>query len=401
MAEEVHNQKSLNQNEPENTKEICKELNLILKSAGIRSFIVPDWHDRDLIKNKAQNLSFEERAKLLINFVAYPGMALFDPGNIFRTLIKIDDNIDKKRPRRPLAYLIFNQDADFTRVEVIDILESVRQNALAVGHPVIIAAIQHWQNIILWEKFVNNETIYSQIKSVTEWNHHFHGRYIEAADESLKEISKALSSGISKRKVPSINSFLRHLKNLNIENRNNYLYVAWERLKSNVVNPTNDLAERVYVIENYLRRLPKRESPDQINEFDEEFRKYGYLETDLSISSVLDFLKNDGSRFVYSEKSEFSQRPRWSVFKNAFLKWYFNKKGSTIDQYKKSFKEPFTTEEPYLSGFFGNSSPVSFSGLMNEILSQPLIHYCKPLKLPAYTNDFEEIRQLVRQTVTK
>src|ERR1700686_1638169 len=94
------------------------------------------------------SLSLNERALLSDRLMSTrAGIAWIDLGKVFDAEVEIDDSSAPERLNRPHVYLSFRLGQQ-TRVETIDILESVRNNPASIGHPAVTFAICHWQHMI-------------------------------------------------------------------------------------------------------------------------------------------------------------------------------------------------------------------------------------------------------------
>ncbi len=109
------------------SEKICEELKALLKGSRFSPIIGLNASELETIRQKSKELSFAEKAELFINFSTSAGTLLYDAGSLFEAQIKIDDNNSKNRSR-PLAYIKFS-DGYRASIEVIDILESVRNDA--------------------------------------------------------------------------------------------------------------------------------------------------------------------------------------------------------------------------------------------------------------------------------
>src|SRR5688572_9000715 len=128
------------------SKEIYEELDKILQKSKPDAFMGLNRDELKTIEQKSKDLSSNERAKLLINFDTAAGAVLYDPGRFLQAQIRIEDNGSRASEVRPLAYIKFT-DGSQSYVEIIDILESVRSDAMLIVHPVIIYAVNYWQEI--------------------------------------------------------------------------------------------------------------------------------------------------------------------------------------------------------------------------------------------------------------
>ncbi len=325
-----------------------KELEELLGKNNIHLSINFDTNDKETIWQKSKQLSFTEKTQLLKNYWIYPGTVLFDAGEALKATVQIDDRHSKASETRPLAYIKI-QKGNRTLVEVIDILESVRSDATLIGHPVIVYAIHHWQQLIKWKKINEDKSIRGDDRIGWEISI----KFIRSAEANLKAIGKALYKGATNQEVPVEFALAYQIKSLKIKAENAYLYVAWDRLHSKYINQSHDLEERVAVIENFLTQLPSSYNSKYLEDCPVELQKYGYIDSPLNISTVVDFLKSTKGRvFVYDEIECASLHPQWRVFVNAFLEWYFKMEYATINKYLKVARDQEIKGERYTAGFF-------------------------------------------------
>ncbi len=167
------------------------------------------------------------------------------------------------------------------------------------------------------------------------------------------------------------------------------------------IDESDEADERINRIEEYLWKLPSDQSMKCLVEFPPELRKYGVIDSTISISSVIDFLKADGNKFVFSESNYKTQRPRWKVFNNAYFSWYFKKEPSTLNQYQKKAKKQEVTEQSYKPNFFGRLSRVNVISLLKDIFSRPLVNYCPPIECSDRKANSHRFAELIDQTDTK
>ncbi len=382
------------------SEEIIRELEVLLKKATLSSFIVTDCGDRKTIYQKSKKLSFDERAKLSIGIATNPGTILYDAAGLFEATIRIDDKHSRASKKCPLAYIEFC-DGYNSRVEVIDILQSVRNDATLIGHPVIVFAIHHWQKILAWEKYSKNDGAYSDDKIKKIVNYSTSGKYIESARNNLEAIGKALLEGARRQTVPKESAFSRKIINLGVEKQNTYLYVAWQRLHKKHNKPLNELEERIIAIEFYLQQLSKYQSADFFSEMPEEFQKHERMSSTITTEMVIDFLRIGGSKFVYNEETSNSQRPSWKIFHTAFTGWLFNKRQTTVGEYKKIAKKQQIDGSPYKASFLGSPPARRLFTLLRETLITPLEQFCEPIECSAETVNSHRFAELISKTGTK
>ena len=382
------------------SEEICEELKTILKKSQPDGFMGLDGNDLATIREKAKSLSFDERASLFINFIPVAGTILYDAGDIFEARIRIDDKHTKASENRPLAYIKFS-DGYKARVEVIDILESVRTDATLIGHPAILFAIDYWQQILIWEKYIKSENIYSEAEINKTLNYGFFERYIESARANLESIGKALLEGARRQAISKEMALSLKTEEIRLEKKNTFLFVAWERLAVKQMNESEEPDERINRIEKYLRQLTSYQSMKRLDEFPIELQKYGVIDSTISISTVIDFLKTDGNKFVLHKSSEKSQRPRWKVFQNAYFKWYFKKEPSTLEKYKRIADNQEIRGQFRKPDFFGKLPGVNIYHFISDVFSRPLVNYRPPIECSNQMADSRRFAELIDQTKTK
>ena len=168
----------------------------------------------------------------------------------------------------------------------------MRNDATLIGHPVILYAIHHWQQLLRWEKYSVDKSVHSE-NELNEWmDYEISGKYIKSARKNLEEIGKALIEGARRQAIPKEHVLSLKIKDLKLENKNTYLYVAWDRLNLEYINQTHELAERIKDIENYLHELPSGDKFRYLEDCPVELQKYGYIDSVIDILTVIDFLKD-------------------------------------------------------------------------------------------------------------
>lgn len=362
-----------------------EELKSVLKSARLGDFLLQDHSVREAVDRLGEDLSFAERAELLILFHKYPGTVMYDATSLFKAQILIDDRLFEGKSNKPLSYILFNSQRDHTRVEVVDILGSVRQNAAAISHPAIAAAIKHWQRILLSRRYVTDTDADDVEAEPIVWQAELHERFRELAKANLRSVGRAIEKGARFQGSSSVAAYDRDVRDLTIVGKGNYLYLAWLRLHRRYVDETHEPDERVAAIAKHLQSSPRPIDSDRPD-----------------LPSVIDFLNSAGTKFVYSEESVDSQRPKWDVFRTEFLRWQLDLKPSTHTKHHNRSKRLVDRTDEDVSGFFGSLTPDSLWASISSNLSTPLVFYCPPLLLPPYVRDVQTIRKaILRQKGTK
>lgn len=387
------------------SEKICEELKALLKGSQFNPIVGLTANELETIRQKSKELSFAEKAELFINFSTYPGTLLYDAGSLFEAQIKIDDTNSKNRSR-PLAYIKFS-DGYRASIEVIDILESVRNDATLIGHPAILFAINYWQKILIWARYIKQRDIYDEAEAADEKKKNkklkfqLSGQFVENAQRYLDAIGAALLEGARRKSIPKESALDLQIHSLNIDAKNTYLYVAWERLAVRHIKEKEESEERVRRIENFLRQLPFDVTLEELSEFAPEMQQYGIIEPDITISNVINFLKADGKKFVFNKTDHKSQRPRWKVFRNAFTQWYFNKKPSTVEEYRKKAKKQGLTEPPYKPSIFGTLPETNVFQFLMELFTSPLAKISPTIECSEIEADLFRFQDLTDQKDTK
>lgn len=430
-------------------EEVFEGLISILKNSKPDVTMGLDQKSLDIIRQNLNKLSFNEKANLFMNFLTPTGTILYDAGGVFKAQIKIDDTFDERsettnkadkfkeriknlgesslleeiadKPKkhiegdakklhksrlRPLAYIKFTYGKK-ARVEVIDILESVRSDATLIGHPAIVFAIDHWQKILAWKNYSQYDDVHYRIENNKSIKNLFYDPYfdlyVERARLNLEAIGKALLEGARRQAIQKESAFVLKVQDLRLEEKNSYLFIAWKRLAKRHINETHELEERIDRIEKFLKKLSISQSPLQSDEFPPESREFNFIESTISISNVIGFLKTEGKHFVYDEgiTDDRSLRPQWRVFHSAFIKWYFQKEALTVEQYRKIAKKKEIGGRPYTIGM-GNSLPkTDVFNLMFSLFTQPLKNVCPPIECSEKIANSHRFADLINQTDIK
>jgi hypothetical protein len=214
------------------------------------------------------NLSEEERAKLdaarkkltlsqraLLSDVfidTAAGSAWLDIGKVSNTFIQLDDKSSKERETRPYVH-IYLSDHFHRRVETIDILESVNNDPLAVGHPAIVFAIYHWQRVIYTRRVIGRRDITFNDEWRLDFMDEFRGgRDVRSAENNLKAISETLYDAAEKRAIPVESALALKMQECNLlgpNERDTVVYKAWETLKGDFIRQAAGADEVLQKIE--------------------------------------------------------------------------------------------------------------------------------------------------------
>lgn len=263
----------------------------------------------------AANLDFERDSD---------GLRIIDKGGILSSRI-VFDHLGDKSGGRPLAFVI-KREGQSVSVEPVDILKSIEKNPDSIRHPIISYAVSCWRQIACYpdprlsDRFVDQQEL------------------ISAACRNLKRVNETISRS---QRIPLYNE-LQKLSQIDddlLDKRTNYLRLAWDRLSLRHVDETLNLDERVAKIREYLKLVPTVLADSSVPPKGSTSwnTKHGQAQTKPSLESVIRFLKSDGSRFVFNEDPDDVRivRPRWVVFKRAFLSWKLGLKPGTLTEYYK------------------------------------------------------------------
>jgi len=350
------------------------------------------------IREEAETLSLEERATLLSCFETPSGSVLHDVTGILADTLYIDDFSCPARRVRPLC-LIERRFEGKVVVDVIDILETVRQNPVAIGHPAILAAINRWQAIIHSSKVLMYPNVYDTDRSVKKLRKQLKGDFIEYSKRNLHAVADALITGATKRAVTNKKALQLSVETLQVDAKNTYLYFAWERLHRRNIIDTQEAENRIGSIMDFLKKIPcvsdLADSTSTSDSADEQFVD----NTSIELHWVKDFLCSAGKRFVYFEHGERSRRPKWAQFRNAFLAWYYDKTIDTIDKYRSAAKQQ--KYEPTLINptLFAPPPPDSVFELISQQLTTPLVRVCPRVEIPGSAIDFFDVVNLINKKI--
>lgn len=158
--------------------------------------------DKDKLVAGRWNLSFHERARISNGYLQKSiGKIWLDFGEISEAIIEIDDRSAPVREVRPYIYVGFS-DGYHSRVETIDIFESITANPASIGHPAIVFAIYHWQRVIYTWRVIERV----EIGSKEEWEQFIRDEYdggaqLRIATQNLKAISQTLYDAALNRAI--------------------------------------------------------------------------------------------------------------------------------------------------------------------------------------------------------
>lgn len=338
-----------------------------------------------------KELSFHERARLFSNLIlAAAGTAWLDLGEVFNAQIEIDDSSSPERWSKPYAHLSFPH-SNQKKVETVDILESVKNNPAAIGHPAIAFAIYHWQRVIYAKRVIERDDITCRDEMAKVFKKVFGGEQeVEIAEFNLQAIGNNLLKGAKKKAISKEAAFAFNLEllGLNLKDTNTVFYKAWERLDTNLIDPLDEVEQVLAKIESDLLIFEKQEHTDV------KSRR-------ISVNRVMDFLREDGEkggrRFVGNNVEGYSLRPSWKVFRNAFAAWFFNLAQSVVQEYlEKAAKENLDSADVYQPSWV---RPVSYlSNVFHYIVANQLTMARETVTLGETDIGFSGIEEVLAAT---
>lgn len=321
------------------------------------------YEEAEKLGKARKKLSLHERAQLSDGFsIVFGGLAWLDLGEMFEAEIQIDDHSSPQRESKPYAHLYFS-DGYNRRVETVDIIASVEQDAQAIGHPAIVAAIRYWQEIV-YSKNVHNTLDRDDDEPIMKSLRDYHSRrHIENAEKNLEALSRALIKGAHNQSLNRKEAIVVTLQGLDLDNPENTLYLAWQLLK-----------DCSFADDPNLERFEKL--------LDEERKKYSDTQkSPLRFPTVMRFLKDKDENGGYKKFVEAKKNPSWEKFRNAFAAWYMGISVGTVKPYLSKGKN-LKTKVPISKGFSGRAfvyPKSSITGLLLSVLSEPLVFAREPV----------------------
>jgi hypothetical protein len=340
-----------------------KTLFEIVRKAEINGRMGLNDNELQTLKTYRKKLRFHERVRLSSRWDrAAVGTVWHDFGEISDSGIELDDQSSREREERPYAY-IWQSTGYYRIVETVDIIESIARNPTSIGHPAIIFAIYHWQEVIQAQRLIERDDVYSHSDMGKAVKRELGGgKELEIAKRNLKAVTDAFHSGIKEKRLSKEVAFANQVKSMSLDDQDNFLYEAWKRLEARHVEQTDETLRRLEKIESHLQQIE---------------REYPNHNTDTPIRKVMDFLRADGVRFVYSEESEFSRRPTWKAFRHAFLAWHFDMKQTTVQEYLEEAARHETPEVVYRPSLSAPKGRVA--NIFHYVLAIPLVSAREPL----------------------
>jgi hypothetical protein len=338
------------------------------------SFFYLSQAEVEKLRMGRKELSLHERTRLLSDLIlSAAGTAWLDLGEVFEAHIEIDDNSSPDRWARPYAYISFS-DGYRRRVETVDILESVRSNPAAIGHPAIVFAIHHWQRVIYARRVIERDDVTTR----DEWGQVAKeviggGREINTAERNLKALGRLLFVGAKERATPKESALAIKMESLGLglEDKQTSLYQAWELLEAKHIDLRNGTQEIVAKLE---ARLVDLENQPYV---EGQYRR-------IPVRTVMEFLREEGLqgglKYVGSNEEGDSLRPSWKIFRNAYAAWFFDLSQPVVQEYlEKAAKQNLADSDVYQPSWVSEKS--SIPRILYSLLANQLVMVREPVLL--------------------
>jgi len=299
----------------------------------------------DELEKEIRNLSSEDCLRL------FERLGLGEATKMLHATVWIYDlnKVDQNKPRAVIEY------KDGSK-EIIDIIESVRNNAASIGHPVILLAIHRWEQIIRYHRSFRGKKEYLNLFRREPLRLKPDDTLFKIAKDHLERIGGALLEGAKKRALTKEAVFVMAVGGLGEDVEYSYLRLATELLTTVEIKKIRPVEKKPDVIRKKLEclgdeRLLLRYGENS-NIGDEEFRE---LRDKFLINPIIDFLKSgNGERFLYQDikltsKSHFTKlvRPeasseyqlpekdhKWREIVNEFDAWRFDMSVERVKIYR-------------------------------------------------------------------
>lgn len=297
-------------------------------------------------------------------------MGWVEQGNLLEAEITIHDRLgrDKDFPRATIRH----HDG---RWETIDIIKSIENNALSIGHPAILFAIHRWEQIVRCQRVLSNPTRrkVSKVPSNDVLKYPY-----EISKNHLKRIGKALLDGAESRAWSKYDVFEAQTRSSSTGY--DLLRLAWEAL-------ANQKIKKIRNSEEQLRKLKQK--------ILKVYREHGFhgstrLEppSDFVLRSVAEWTDPIIS-FIRDNRLHRKRRSTWIAMRNKYDAWRFGLDTKTIRTYhslalkvrRMSKENERDNGSPKLQrnenpAFFAshNESQSFFISELGSWLSLPVIH---------------------------
>lgn len=238
-------------------------------------------------------------------------LGLVNPDKLSYAKVQIDEGDETDTPFAVVEY------ADGSK-EKIDIFATIRGCARSVGHPVILLAIRHWQEILRhrsalmfkdeWENIEGVDE--NSRKGAREIREHYFSGLPDRASKNLTRISEAIIQGAKDNSVAKEDAFAARVEDMGYAEENTWLYEAFDCLRNDKTrNPDLRLV-------NLTKALQKRRVVNHI----------------IPLGKVMTFLRTENGKFYLRPR-------RWDAMRNAFLAWCFHLDHNTVVKYFSKAKK--------------------------------------------------------------
>lgn len=246
----------------------------------------------------------------------YERLNVLSPPIETRIAIEIDDmNIKQKAPQAILHY----PDGS---TKVIDILESVKKNAISIGHPAILLAIRRWEQLVRLNKFFFDDACNKKYDLVKERNE-LESRLNDNIATYLKNIGAALYEGAKEREFSREEAFKLQVETLDIDKQENYLYKAWDLLGRKEFRKIRNFESKLTKLREQLSQEKTVSKPK------------------ILINEVIGFFDSTSGR------QHFNKHFSWPATRNAFLAWCFSLQQSTVKSYYSRSNKKVTPKQEF------------------------------------------------------
>lgn len=236
--------------------------------------------------------------------------------------------------------------------ESIDILDSVRKNATSIGHPVILRAIERWEQVVLTQYSLSRKKTSNAIWEAAQ------GDFKSIAKKHLSNISKALLQAAQdrERRTSKLSTFSALLQRID-QPTNTYLLLVWKILaddgihyKSYGTDEDGKMQKKKRSYEEKLRVLKRRVAYrfSQYH-FGEErldpapLDGYASLSSKVEVAYIEGIIELFGPIFDFLTSAEckrfIDKRPAWAVMKNSYIKWLTGRSINTAKSYRSETKK--------------------------------------------------------------
>ena len=185
-------------------------------------------------------------------------------------------------------------------------------------------------------------------------------------------------------------AFKIELVGLGLENKETFLYKAWEKLEATFVNRTDEVDQVLAKIETELLALERQ--PYTSDRFDS-----------VSVRKVMEFLRkggrNGGRRFVGYNKEGDSLRPRWIVFRNAYAAWLFGLKRKVVQEYlEDAAKQGSIESDVYQPSWVSPKGGVI--PIIHHLLATPLVAVRDPILVSEVDIDIQGMEAAIKKAMS-